>query len=90
MKSKKILKAVEKFLKKHWQKWTILAILAIVVYIGIVFYLYVYKPAFQPQESTPLKLEIDKETYQEVMEHYNQKQEIINQIMNKEYINPFK
>lgn len=90
MKSKKILKAIENFLKKHWQKWTILAILGIVIYIGIMFYLYVYNPVYEPKELIPEKLEIDKITYQEIMEYYNQQEQIINQIVNKEYLNPFK
>lgn len=90
MKMKESLKPVENFLKKHWQKWTILAILGIVIYAGFVFYQYVYKPVYQPRELTPTKLEIDKEIYQEIMEFYNQREGNINQIINKDYNNPFK
>lgn len=90
MKAKKILKLIERFLRKHWHKWTILAILGIVIYAGFVFYQYVYKPVYQPKESILQKLEIKKQIYQEIMEFYYQQEENISQIINKDYPNPFK
>jgi len=88
--NKKSLKTIEKLLKNHWKKWTILAILAIIIYIGFLFYSYIYKPIYQPKDLVPEKLEIDKETYQELINYYNSKQENINRIISKEYPNIFK
>lgn len=90
MKTPKSLKLTKNFLKKHWRNWTILAVLGIVIYIGFIFYHYLYKPIYQPEELTPQKLEIDTDTYQEIMDLYYQEQESINIIINKEYPNPFK
>lgn len=90
MKTKRILKVIENFLKKHWPKWTILAILGIIVYLGFVFYLHIFKPVYQPEELLLQKLEIKKQTHQEIMELYNQQEENINQIINKDYNDPFK
>lgn len=90
MKTKKILKLIKGFFRKHWQKWTILAIGAIVIYAGFVFYQYVFKPVYQPKESIPQKLEIEKQIYQEIMGFYYQQEENISQIINKDYPNPFK
>jgi len=88
--NKKALKTIKKLLENYWKKWTTLAILVIIIYIGFLFYSYIYKPIYQPKDLVPEKLEIDKETYQELMNHYNLKQENINQIINKEYPNIFK
>jgi len=89
MRLKKILKAIARFFKKHWPKWTILAILVIIIYLGFVFYHYIYKPAYQSKELTPYRLEIEEQIYQEIMDSYNQRQENINKIINKDYPNPF-
>ena len=90
MKKNRFLKAIKNLLKEHWQKWTIIAILGIILYVGFVFYFYIYKPVYQPRELTPQKLEINKKVYQEIMDFYFQQEENINEIINKEYPNPFK
>lgn len=90
MKREKILKLIENFFKKHWQKWTILAILGIIIYTGFIFYQYVYKPLYQPRELPLQKLEINKKNYQEIMDFYYQQEENIDKIINKTYPNPFK
>jgi len=90
MKTPKSLKPIKKFLKKHWRNWTILAILGIITYIGFIFYNYLYKPVYQPEELIPQKLEIDVDAHQQIMDFYHQEQENINIIINKEYPNPFK
>lgn len=90
MKVRKILKPIENFFKKYWQNWTILAILAMVIYISFILYQYIYKPIYQPRKITPQRLEIEKQIYQEVMDLYSQRQENISKIINKEYPNPFK
>lgn len=90
MNIKKLLKVVKIFCKKHWLKWTILAILGIIVYLGFVFCQYIYKPIYQPRELFPKRLEIKQQIYQEIMDFYSQQQENINKIINKTYPNPFK
>jgi hypothetical protein len=90
MKPKNILKSIKIFLSKHWKKWTIFAILAIVIYAGFVSYEYIYKPLYVQNEITPFKLEIKKAVYQSIMDNYAQKQEIIDKIINKNYSDPFK
>lgn len=90
MRIHRILVKIKNFLAKYWQYWTILAILAIVVYIGFVFYVYIYKPIYQPRELVPQKLEIDKKTYQQVIDFHNQQEEKINQIISKDYPDVFK
>lgn len=90
MRIHRILRRIKNFLAKYWQYWTILAILAIIIYIGFVFYVYVYRPVYQPRELRPQKLEIDKKTYQQVIDFHNQQEENISQIISKDYIDPFK
>lgn len=90
MKTAKTSKAIKDFLKKHWQKWTILAILGIVIYVGVLFYLYIYKPIYQPRDLVPQKLEINEQIYQEIMDHYNQREQIINEIISKNYQDVFR
>lgn len=90
MKQNKFLKAIKDFLKKHWQKWTILIIGAMVVYIGFVFYLYVYKPIYKPEGLKLQKLEIEDKVYQNIIDIYQQRKENIDIIFNKEYIDVFK
>jgi capsular polysaccharide biosynthesis protein len=90
MKLKKILKPIGKFFKKHWKKWTILAILGIIIYISFIFYQYIYKPIYQSQELIPQKLRIKKQIYQEVMDFYFQRQENITKIISRDYLDPFK
>ena len=90
MKNKKSLKPIKDFLKKYWQKWTIIIILGIIIYIVFVFYQYIYKPVYQPEELMPQRLEIKEGIYQEIMNFYYQQGENINIILNKNYPNPFK
>lgn len=90
MKNKKFLKPIKSFFGKHWQKWTIILILGIIIYIGFIFYQYIYKPIYQPRELVPQRLEIKEEIYQELMDFYSQQEEKINEILNKTYPNPFK
>lgn len=86
----KILRAIKRFLSKHWSRWTILAILAMVIFIGFIFYQYIYKPIYQSREFEPKILEIKKDVYQELMDLYFQRQENINRIITREYADPFK
>lgn len=90
MSLKKILKFTKKFLSKHWKKWTILVVLGMLVYIGFIFYEYIYKPLYYPREVTTQKLEIKKEIYHQIMNSYLESQENLNKIISKEYQNPFK
>ena len=90
MKTDKILKSSKSFFARHWKKWTILAFLAILVYIGFVFYKYVYGPLYSQREVSPFKLEIKKATYQSIKDNYSGREEKINQIINKNYSDPFK
>jgi hypothetical protein len=87
---KKISKSIRNFFTKHWKKWTIFAFLAILVYVGFIFYKYVYKSLYEQREVAPFKLEIKKATYQSIMDDYLGKGEKINQITNKNYLDPFK
>lgn len=87
---KKTLKQINKFLENNWQKWTILVILGIVIYVLIIFYSLVYKPVYMPEVVTSEKLEIKTQTYEDIMSFHEQKQENIDQIVNKEYLDIFK
>jgi len=86
---KKILKPIDVFFKKHWRKWTLLAILAIFAYAGFIFYQYIYKPIYRAKEVPSYKLEIKRIIYQDILEIFSQKKETINKIINKDYSNPF-
>jgi hypothetical protein len=87
---KKTLKSVKNFFIKHWKKWTIFAFLAILVYIGFIFYKYVYQPLYEQKEVSPFKLEIKKSVHQSIMDKFLSREEKINQINNKNYLDPFK
>jgi len=87
---KKISKSINNFFAKNWKKWTIFMILAILVYAGYVSYKYVYKPLYGQKEIAAFKLEIRKSVYNELMESYAQKQQTIDNIINKNYLDPFK
>ena len=89
MNIKNFLKSIKEFFEKHWRRWTILAILAMVIYIGLIFYQYIYKPIYQSREVTAQRLEIKKNIYQQIMDYYSKIGENINQIFNKNYSNPF-
>ena len=90
MSNKKKLKALRNFCKKHWRKWTILIILAMIIFIGFVFYQYIYKPLYQSKEIFPKKLEIRKDVYQDVMDLYFERQSNAEEAINKTYPDPFK
>ena len=90
MKKTNFFKKINKFFKKHWRKWTILAILGIVVYTGFIFYQYIYKPLYQPKEMSLPKIEIKKQVYQEVMDLYYQRQSNLDKIIYKDYPNLFR
>lgn len=64
-------------------------ILAIVIYAGYISYEYIYKPIFVQNEIMPFTLEIKKPAYQSIVDNYTQKQEIIDNIINKNYPDPF-
>ena len=90
MKRIKFLRITKNFCKKHWRKWMVLAILVTITYISLVFYQYIYKPLYEPKESTSLKLEIKKKTHKEVMDLYSQRQGDLDKALRKDYPNPFK
>lgn len=85
-----LLKPIKKFFVKYWRKWTILAVLAIFIYIGLIFYKYIYVPIYQAKEIPSYKLEIKRSAFQGIMENYAKRQETIIRIINKDYPNPFK
>jgi len=87
---KKIVKFLEHLLSKHWKKWTILVILAMFIYIGIVAYKYVYGPIYASKEVTAQRLEIKRSAYQQIMNTYSESQETVNELINKTYPDPFK
>lgn len=87
---KKTAKSIRNLFIKHWKKWTIFAFLAILVYIGFIFYKYVYKSLYEQREVSPFKLEIKKAAYQSIMDKLLNRGEKINQITNKNYLDPFK
>jgi len=81
---------IEKILKNNWRYWTILAVLAIIIYILFAFFQYVYAPVYGKKDIEFKKFEIDKKTYQNLMDAYFKQQENINKIINKQYLNLFK
>jgi len=90
MNLKKTAKSIRNFFIKHWKKWTIFSFLAILVYIGFIFYEYVYKPIYALKEVAPFKLEIKRAVYQGIVDAYLNKGEKVNQINTKNYLDPFK
>jgi hypothetical protein len=86
----KSFKAIKKFCGKYWRRWTTLAILAMVIYIGFIFYQYIYKAIYQPREIISQRLEIKEQTHKEVMDSYFQRTKNIEIILGKYYPNPFK
>jgi len=90
MSLKNIFKSISNFLSQYWKKWTIFAILAIVIYAGFIYYEYIYKSLYLENEITAFKLEIKKSAYQDIMDNYTKKQETIDKIINKDYLDPFK
>ena len=87
---RKILKPIKNLFSKSWKRWTILAILAMVVYIGFILYQFIYKPVYQFREPTSQRLEINKNHYQKIMETYSKSSDIINDLVNRSYPDPFK
>jgi len=65
-------------------------ILAMFVYIGLMVFRYIYRPIYEPKETTIQRLEINKTVYNEIMRSYSNNEEEINKIINKDYPNPFK
>ncbi len=90
MNLKRISKSIGNFFLRYWRKWTILAILAMVIYIGIVVLQYVYKPIYQPKKVEAGGLEIKRGIYRDIMDSYSKSQDIINEVINKNYADPFK
>lgn len=90
MNNKKKLRALKNFCKRHWRKWTILIILAMVVYVVFIFYQYIYKPIYQTKEIVSKKLEIRKDVYQDIMDLYLQRQSNAEEAINKTYPDPFR
>jgi len=86
----KIIKSSERFLRTHWRKWTILAILAMIIYSGFIFYKYAYKSIYDSEQNGTQKLEIKEELYKSLMNQSIQKQNNLIEIFNKNYLNPFK
>jgi hypothetical protein len=90
MKAKDPFKKIGKVFIRHWRKWTLLAICGMIIYLGFLFYEYIYQPIYQPGEIVSVQREIAKQVYQKVMDAYFQKQENINQVFNKNYLDIFK
>jgi len=90
MNLKKTAKSIKNFFIKHWKKWTIFAFLAILVYIGFIFYKYVYQPVYALKEVDPFRLEIKRAAHQSIMDVYLNKEEKLNRINTKNYLDPFK
>ena len=89
MKNKTIL-LLKNIFKKILTNWTILVFLAIVIYIGLGFYNSVYKPIYRPTEMPPQKLKIQSKVYEKIMDIFSQREKNINEILNKNYPDPFK
>ena len=85
----KIIKSIKGFLSAHWQRWTILVILAMIIYLGFMLYKYVYKPIYHPEEVVVQKLEIKENLYNSLLEKFSQKQKNIIEILSKNYLDPF-
>lgn len=90
MNFKKTTKSIKNFFLEYWRKWIIVAFLAILIGIGFIFYKYIYVPLYGEKEVSPFKLEIKKTAYQEIMNKYLGKEQEINRIFNKNYLDPFK
>jgi uncharacterized protein YpmS len=84
------LKSIKNRTTKYWRRWTIFVILAMVIYVGLLIFQYVYKPIYKPEETTIQRLEINKNVYNEIIRTYSESQENINRIINKDYPDIFK
>lgn len=85
-----IIKSIERFLKNHWQRLTILVIFAMIIYLGFMLYEYVYRPAYRPEEIVVQKLEIKENLYNSLLAEFSQKQKNIIEIFDKNYLDLFK
>ena len=90
MNIKNLPKSIKGFFGKYWKKWTILVVLAMLIYIGFIFYQYVYKPIYQLREVSAQRFEIEKNIYEQIMDSYSKVEENINKTINKDYSDPFK
>jgi hypothetical protein len=90
MDSNRFIKSIMDFLKKHWQGWTILAILVMIVYLGLTLYNYVYKPLYQPEKVVLEQPVIKESLYKSLMDNFAQRQKSIIEIFGKNYLDPFK
>ncbi len=90
MNQNKLIKSVSIFFKNHWRIWTILMFVVIIMYLGIVFYKYIYTPIYSPQEIMPPRLEIKESIYNALINKFSQQENNINEILNKNYFDPFK
>lgn len=90
MNPRNLFKKTQKIFEIHWRKWTILVILGMIIYLGFIFYKYIYKPIYKPQAISSLQIEIKQDIYKKVMEVYFQKRENLNEILNKNYLDIFK
>jgi len=77
-----------------WRKcarWVIFALFVfLLVYSLMIVYFYIYLPIKKPLPSDTKKLKLEKEKYQKIIDRFNQKEKIIEQIKNKSYPDPFK
>ncbi|MBD3282026.1 MAG: hypothetical protein GF387_00205 [Candidatus Portnoybacteria bacterium] len=89
MKKEKILNQIKLFFKKYWKSWTLVAFLAIIVFVAFVFYSYGYIPLYSSDEVVVEELKINKGLYENIMEQYYFRQEILEEVFKKQYINPF-
>jgi len=87
---KNLSKSIKGFLGKQWKKWTILIVLVMVIYIGFIFYKYIYKPIYQVKEVSAQKFEIREDTYEQIINSYSNLGENINRVINKDYHDSFK
>jgi len=67
-----------------------LAIFGMIIYLGSIFYQYIYKPFYGAKEIISQKIEIKESVYQRVMDAYFQEGKNINETFNKIYIDIFK
>ncbi|MFH1129384.1 MAG: hypothetical protein V1686_01455 [Patescibacteria group bacterium] len=90
MNQDKSIRTIFKFIKNRWRLWTILVFLVIIIYLGVVFYKYVYVPIYSPQEAVSQRLEIKENIYDILINKLSQQEKNISEIFNKNYLNPFK
>ncbi len=89
-KCQKILKCLLLFLSEHIFAVFLILILVILVLAGLIFYQYGYKVAYREAQVSIKEVQVNSQLYQKIMARFDQREEEIKEISNKNYPDPFR